>query len=154
MHSDDDKDYIPDSTPSPVDISRVKASDTVQSHLSTSYSSKRMRISPSADFVALGRSLSSDQSEILPIAHSPQVRKDFLAWIFPFHSSSTSRISMRLERSWTAFLLKCFFLLYCGLSCIVATAKLYSNILRPISAKETNDLQAIVGGDIQHNYLN
>ncbi|KJA29029.1 hypothetical protein HYPSUDRAFT_633993 [Hypholoma sublateritium FD-334 SS-4] len=131
---------------SPVDISKVEASDTVQSYLSTSNSSKRTRLSANLDAGTCGRSghlVSADTT--LPTTYSHPVRRDFLdclwglfTWLVPL---TPGRNSQRWDRSCLTATLKFLLLLYCGFSCVVGTTGFYSRILRPVSTPTLTGLQ-------------
>lgn len=129
---------------SPVDISKVEASDTVQSYLSTSNSSKRTRLSANLDAGTCGRSghLVPSADTTLPTAYSHPVRKDCLwalfTWLVP---PPSGRNPPRWDRSCFGAILKFLLLLYCGFSCVVGTTRFYTRILRPVSTPTLIELQ-------------
>ena len=103
-----------------VDISRIEASDTVQSHLSATSSSKRLRISPSS--VALVQKNVTQYERNDTDQHSKSLDTYFRALYVPVHSTHPGRPQ---ERSWSRDILKCAFLVYCFISCVIATTRVY-----------------------------
>lgn len=104
----------------PVDISKVEASDSVQSHLSTINSAKRLRSAP------INKSLPDTMNESA---------RGFVQAIFlPNHATlptahTVPARSTRLERpSCFKFSIKYSVLLYCFLSCIITSVRLYINL--------------------------
>ena len=131
---------------SPVDISKVEASDTVQSYLSTSNSSKRTRVTANLDSGTCGRTghlVSADTT--LPSAYSHPVRKGFLDYLWPlitwYIPPPSGRFQSRCDRSWLGATLRFLLLLYCGFSCVVATTRLYTRIVSPESPQAFIELQ-------------
>ena len=120
--------------PSSVDISRVEASDRVQSHcFSTSTSLKRIRISTStncnAPFVddASKIALLEPYPEDLESVYSPGPMRTILSSI---HALSPQELAhflssrpTRLERSWHRYIIKYAICCYCLLSCFMASAR-------------------------------
>jgi hypothetical protein len=119
--------------PSPVDISRIEASDSVQSHLSTSISSKRIRISTSsstpfvdkASQIALLESFPEYSESVYSQSPMRTIASSTQAPLLPEFAHLPSGRSTRLERSWSKCIIKYTLLCYCFLSCIMASARLY-----------------------------
>ena len=110
----------------PVDISKVEASDSVQSHLSTINSAKRLRSAP------INKSLSAHLR--MPDTMKKSARGFVQAIFLPNHPTlptahTASARSTRLERpSCFKFSIKYGVLLYCFLSCIITSVRLYINL--------------------------
>lgn len=119
--------------PSPIDISRVEASDSVRSHLSTSTSSKRIRISTSSSTpfvdnyskIALLESFSEYSESVYSQSPMRTVASSTQALLLPEFAHLPSGRSTRLERSWSKCIIKYTLVFYCFLSCIMASARLY-----------------------------
>lgn len=118
-----------------IDISQVEASDNVQSHLSTTTSSKRLRITYSnqAELTKENVDSNTEHGRI-------SVMKRILAYgqtlIFSdstalLPGNGTTRMN-RLERiSWVRLTVKCAIILYCCLSCTIASLRLYVALSKP-----------------------
>ena len=109
----------------PVDISKVKASDSVQSHLSTTNSAKRLRNA------SINKGLSAHLR--MPDAMNRSAQ-GFVQSIFcPSHltlpTAHTPTRPTRLERpTCFKFSIKHAILLYCFLSCVITSIRLYVNL--------------------------
>lgn len=127
QHSDDENNI----TPASIDISKMENSDTVQSHLSISNSSKRLRISPSwntSDYT--GAIL--DDVELL-VQHQLKHKKtdqeeDIALDTCPTVNSAATRTIRPLERGYVRPFARCALLIYCVVSCIIATIRLYIHL--------------------------
>jgi len=120
---------------SPVDVPRIETS-SVQSYLSTSTSSKRIRIStsPSTPLVDNASKIASLESfpEYSESVYSPMqtIVSAIQALLLPgpeFDHLPSGR-STRLERSWSKYIIKYTLFCYCFLSCIMASARLYTGL--------------------------
>jgi len=124
--------------PSPVDITKIEASDSVQSYLSTSTSSKRIRISTSsstpfvdnASQTALLESFSEYSESVYSESPMRTIASSIQALFVPEFAHLPSGRSTRLERSWSKHIIKYTLLCYCFLSCITASARLYIVLFR------------------------
>jgi hypothetical protein len=106
----------------PVDISKIKASDSVQSHLSTTNSAKRLRNA---------KGLSAHLR--MPDAMNRSAQGFVRAIFSPSHSTlptaHTPTRPTRLERPICfKFSIKYGILLYCFLSCVITSVRLYLNL--------------------------
>ena len=117
-------------TPASIDISKMENSDTVQSHVSISNSSKRLRISPSWN--------SSDSTEAIlddvellgqhQLKHKKTGHEgDIAVDACPTVNSTATRTIRPLvnERGYVRPFARCALLIYCFISCVVATIRLY-----------------------------
>ena len=119
--------------PSPVDISRIEASDSVQSYLSTSTSSKRIRISTTSSTpfvdndpeIGLLESFSEYSESAHPESPMRTITSSIQALLLLEFAHLPSGRSTRLERSWSKYIIKYTLLCYCFLSCIMASTHLY-----------------------------
>ena len=113
----------------PVDISNVQASDSVQSHLSTMNSAKRLR-----NAAGINRSLSAHFKR-MPDAMNRSAR-GFIQAIFlpnrltlPIAYTPTRPTRLNLERPFCfKFSIKHGVLLYCFLSCVITSVRLYISL--------------------------
>ena len=113
----------------PVDISTLKASDSVESHLSTTSSAKRLRNA------SINKGLSAHLR--MPNAMN-QSAQGFVQAIFSpshlalptAHSTPTrpTHLPTRLERPICFKSIKYGILLYCFLSCVITSVRLYINL--------------------------
>lgn len=136
MHSEDLTSKINlDLSRSPVDISKVEASDNVQSHLSTSYSSKRTRLYANLDAgTGIGGrpSLLSPTDVSLPIAYFHPVHKDSRVYSWPIPTQcipTLGRVPTRWDRSYHAPIWRIILFLYCCLSCVIGITRFHANFL-------------------------
>ncbi|KDR75798.1 hypothetical protein GALMADRAFT_268364 [Galerina marginata CBS 339.88] len=119
-----------------VDISRIEASDSVQSHLSSTTSSKRLRLPPSNALDTSGKAINLDVLNVQPERFSQRTQITDLAQTLLFPDCpdallpTTGRLT-RVERSWAKFIAKCAFFLYCALSCLIASVQFYVSISEP-----------------------
>ncbi|KAF8806431.1 hypothetical protein BYT27DRAFT_7140941 [Phlegmacium glaucopus] len=126
----------------PVDISKVEASDSIQSHLSTMNSAKRLRNAP------VNKSVS-------PHSRMPdQSARGFVQAIFlPNHLTlPTAHTPIRPTRpSCFKFPIKYGVLLYCFLSCVITSVRLYINIYGKKIAHDTTQTARISGLSVPFN---
>ncbi|KAF8161183.1 hypothetical protein B0H34DRAFT_369777 [Crassisporium funariophilum] len=113
-----------------VDISKVPASDSVQSHLSTANSAKRLRVAVANHSTGLDQRDSPNDASVLD---SPA--RGIAAYIQAFFPrehlalpTTTSGRGSRLERTWVRAAVKYGVLLYCFLSCVTTSAWIFTNI--------------------------
>ena len=109
----------------PVDISTLKASDSVQSHLSTTHSAKRLRNA------SINKGLSAHLR--MPDAMNRSAQGFVQAIFSPSHltlpTAHTPSRPTRLERPICfKFSIKYGILLYCFLSCVITSVRLYINL--------------------------
>jgi hypothetical protein len=109
----------------PVDISKIKTSDSVQSHLSTTNSAKRLRNA------SINKGLSAHLR--MPDAMNRSAQGFVQAIFMPSHITLPTVHSptrpTRLERPLCfKFSIKYGILLYCFLSCIITSVRLYINL--------------------------
>ncbi|KAF8894960.1 hypothetical protein CPB84DRAFT_1288015 [Gymnopilus junonius] len=119
-----------------IDITKIEASDSVQSHLSTSTSSKRpIRIPSSSSLDATGVTSNSDptstQQSFFPILQWITASARYLSSPASPILPTTKRISTHLDRSGTKTVVKYILLFYCFASCMVAVFRMYGSLLGP-----------------------
>lgn len=111
----------------PVDISTLKASDSVQSHLSTMNSAKRLRLGNAS---INNKDLSAHLS--MPDAMNRSAQGFVQAFFSPSHltlpTAHTPTRPTRLERPICFKSIKYGILLYCFLSCVITSVRLYINL--------------------------
>ena len=111
----------------PVDISTLKASDSVQSHLSTMNSAKRLRLGNAS---INNKGFSAHLS--MPDAMNRSAQGFVQAIFSPSHvtlpTAHTPTRSTRLERPICFKSIKYGILLYCFLSCVITSVRLYINL--------------------------
>jgi hypothetical protein len=111
----------------PVDISTLKASDSVQSHLSTINSAKRLRLGNAS---INNKGLSAHLS--VPDAMNRSAQGFVQAIFLPSHvtlpTTHTPARPTRLERPICFKSIKYGILLYCFLSCVITSVRLYINL--------------------------
>ncbi|CAA7259112.1 unnamed protein product [Cyclocybe aegerita] len=86
-----------DTASAPVDISKVEASDSIQSHLSATNSSKRLRISPSASALDAKTSTPNSDDSSTP-HHPPRSISNYFRVFFLYEASQQLPISSRSGR--------------------------------------------------------
>ncbi|KAF9566679.1 hypothetical protein CPC08DRAFT_758677 [Agrocybe pediades] len=121
----------------PVDISQVEASDSVQSHLSTTTSSKRLRGASTSHVELTKDAVDSDFEEdrASPVQRIATYMRKFLGLdtgLLP--ASGTTRIA-RVERSWIRETLKYVLILYSCTSCIFAGFQLHGTLSEPVQVR-------------------
>ena len=110
----------------PVDISKIEASDSVQSHLSTTNSAKRLRNA------SINKGLSAHLR--MPDAMNRSAQGFVRAIFLPNHLTLPTAVHTptrptRLERpTCFKFSIKYGVLLYCFLSCVITCVRLYINL--------------------------
>ena len=108
----------------PVDISTLKASDSVQSHLSTTNSAKRLRNA------SINKGLSAHLR--MPDAMNQSAQGFVEAFFSPSYltlpTAHTPTRPTRLERPICFKSIKYGILLYCFLSCVITSVRLYINL--------------------------
>lgn len=109
----------------PVDISKIKASDSVQSHLSTTNSAKRLRNA------SINKSLSAHLR--MPDAMNRSAQGFVQAIFCPSHITLPTAYTPTRPTRWERpicfkFSIKHGILLYCFLSCVITSVRLYINL--------------------------
>lgn len=132
-------DQTEDGHPFPVDISKIEASDSVQSHLSTSTSSKRLRLHlnampdgspkiPKSDVHIHNAPGCEDHSWIQTMLTYPQM--PFL-YDISYIPTSVPIHPTQQERRWVSTIVLWAAILYCVVSCSIASFHLYTRIREP-----------------------
>ena len=113
----------------PVDISKIKASDSVQSHLSTTNSAKRLRNASTGIDKGLSAHLRMPDASAMNQSAQGFVQAIFSPSHLTLPTAHTPTRPTRLERPICfKFSIKHGILLYCFLSCVITSVRLYINL--------------------------
>ena len=133
----------------PVDISTLKASDSVQSHLSTMNSAKRLRLGNAS---INNKGLSAHLR--MPDAMNGSAQGFVQAIFSPSHltlpTAYTPTRQTRLERPICFKSIKYGILLYCFLSCVITSVRLYINLY---GKKIVHDGTVKISGPLPCNFF-
>ena len=134
--------------PVSVDISTLKASDSVQSHLSTTNSAKRLRNA------SINKGLSAHLR--MPDAMNRSAQGFVQAMFSPSHltlpTAHTPTRPTRPERPMCFKSIKYGILLYCFLSCVITSVRLYINLYGKKIAHDGSQT-AKISGPLPCNFL-
>src|SRR6266540_1004028 len=133
QHSDNENTTAPHAS---IDISKMENSDTVQSHVSVSNSSKRLRISPSWNSSDSTESILDDVEALvqhqLQLNHkkTDHAEEDINTSLdtcptVVLNNTATRTTFRPVERGYVRPFARCALLIYCFVSCVIATIRLY-----------------------------
>lgn len=116
-------------TPFAIDISKIEASDSIQSHVSQTTSSKRFRI-----YSSTGVGKAEEVPDVWPLGLHDGHNNMQIFWARLLGESTHIPLSLRATRqdhTWASSIVYRAGILYCLLSCVIAVIHLFTNILNP-----------------------